>query len=147
MIDAALLFDPADLLQWLVHFLLPFFRIAAFLTAVPVFGNQLVSLRIRLIIALSAAILVFPILPVLPVIDPLSLAMLFLIVEQLLIGFGLGFLVQIFFHVLRHTRKFVKIFIKLVHIVVLFLRQTWRMQKFQDITLLCLTSSLKFSHL
>ena len=99
MIDAALLFDPADLLQWLVHFLLPFFRIAAFLTAVPVFGNQLVSLRIRLIIALSAAILVFPILPVLPVIDPLSLAMLFLIVEQLLIGFGLGFLVQIFFHV------------------------------------------------
>ena len=98
MIDATLLFDPADLLNWLVQFLLPFFRIAAFLMAVPVFGNQLASLRIRLIIALSAGILVFPILPALPVIDPLSLAMVFLVVEQLLIGFGLGFLVQIFFH-------------------------------------------------
>ena len=94
-----MIFDPADLISWLVQFILPFFRIAAFLMVVPVFGNQLVAVRVRLLLALSAAVLIFPLLPTLPVIDPLSLAMLFLIVEQLVIGAVLGFLVQLFFHI------------------------------------------------
>ena len=94
-----MIFDPADLISWLVQFILPFFRIAAFLMVVPVFGNQLVAVRVRLLLALSSAVLIFPLLPTLPVIDPLSLAMLFLIVEQLVIGAVLGFLVQLFFHI------------------------------------------------
>ena len=94
-----MIFDPADLISWLVQFILPFFRIAAFLMVVPVFGNQLVAVRVRLLLALSSAVLIFPLLPTLPVIDPLSLAMFFLIVEQLMIGAVLGFLVQLFFHI------------------------------------------------
>ena len=94
-----MIFDPADLISWLVQLILPFFRIAAFLMVVPVFGNQLVAVRVRLLLALSAAVLIFPLLPTLPVIDPLSLAMFLLIVEQLVIGAVLGFLVQLFFHI------------------------------------------------
>ena len=94
-----MIFDPADLISWLVQFILPFFRIGAFLMVVPVFGNQLVAVRVRLLLALSSAVLIFPLLPTLPVIDPLSLAMFFLIVEQLMIGAVLGFLVQLFFHI------------------------------------------------
>ncbi len=94
-----MVFDPADLISWLVQFILPFFRIAAFLMVVPVFGNQLVAVRVRLLLALSAAVLIFPLLPAVPSIDPLSLAMFFLVIEQLMIGAVLGFLVQLFFHI------------------------------------------------
>lgn len=92
-------FDPADLMSWTVQFLLPFFRIAAFLMVVPVFGNQLVPMRVRLLLALTTAILVFPILPDVPLVDPLSLPMVVLILEQLIIGAVLAFLVQLFFHI------------------------------------------------
>ncbi|MDB2409359.1 flagellar biosynthetic protein FliR [Pseudomonadales bacterium] len=94
-----MVFDPAVLITWLVQFILPFFRIAAFLMVVPVFGNQLVAVRVRLLLALSAAILIFPLLPDFPVVDPLSLAMFFLVFEQLVIGAVLGFMVQLFFHI------------------------------------------------
>lgn len=92
-------FDPAELVPLVAQFMLPFFRIAAFLMVVPVFGNQLVAVRVRLLLAVTTAVLVYPLLPTVPYVDPLSLNMMLLILEQLMIGAVLGFMVQIFFHI------------------------------------------------
>lgn len=92
-------FDPAALVPLVAQFMLPFFRIAAFLMVVPVFGNQLVAVRVRLLLAVTTAVLVYPLLPTVPNVDPLSLNMMLLILEQLMIGAVLGFMVQIFFHI------------------------------------------------
>lgn len=92
-------FDPAELVPLVAQFILPFFRIAAFLMVVPVFGNQLVAVRVRLLLAVTTAVLVYPLLPTVPDVDPLSLNMMLLILEQLMIGAVLGFMVQVFFHI------------------------------------------------
>ncbi len=91
--------SPDELLYWLAQLLLPFFRIAAFFMVVPIFGNQLVALRVRVLFALTTAIALFPILPAVPEIDPLSLAMVLGVLEQIVVGATLGFLLQIFFHI------------------------------------------------
>jgi len=94
-----MLLDPADLIQWLSQFMLPFFRVAAFFATVPIFGNQLVPLRIRLLLALSTAAVLFPVLPDIAISSFLSLDIVLLIFQQVLIGTLLGFFVQVFFHI------------------------------------------------
>ena len=87
------------LVQYLSQFLLPFFRIAAFFTAVPIFGNQLVPMRIRLMLAFVAAIAVAPNLSAVVLPLAFSVNLFIQIFIQLLIGFLLGFFVQVFFHI------------------------------------------------
>lgn len=94
-----MLLDPGDLIQWLSQFMLPFFRVAAFFATVPIFGNQLVPLRIRLLLALSTAAVLFPVLPEIAISSFLSLDIILLILQQVLIGTLLGFFVQVFFHI------------------------------------------------
>jgi len=91
--------DPSDFLQWITQFTLPFFRVAAFFATVPIFGNQLVPLRVRLMLALSASVLIFPILPDISTAAIFSLQTILLVFQQVLIGALLGFLLQVFFHV------------------------------------------------
>ena len=92
-------FDPNDLVLWLAQFLLPFIRIGAFFATVPVIGNQLVPLQVRLLLAVSTAALLFPVLPEIPLLSVLSLEMIMLAAQQLIIGVALGFFVQLFFHI------------------------------------------------
>ncbi len=92
-------FDPDILMTGMAQFMLPFFRIAAFFMAVPIFGNQLVAVRVRLLLALATAAAVFSILGDIPEPDPLSIEMVLLIMQQILIGAALGFFVQVFFHI------------------------------------------------
>ena len=94
-----MVFSPDDVLQWLNQLLLPFFRVAAFFMVVPIFGNQLVALRVRVLFALTCAIALYATLPEIPVVDPLSAEMVVMVFQQIMIGAMLGFLVQIFFHI------------------------------------------------
>ncbi|NNL56517.1 MAG: flagellar biosynthetic protein FliR [Pseudomonadales bacterium] len=91
-------FDANDLVLWTSQFMLPFIRIAAFFATVPVIGNQLVPLQARLLLALTTAVLLFPVLPDVPAAS-LSFGSVVLGAQQLLIGTALGFFVQIFFHI------------------------------------------------
>jgi flagellar biosynthetic protein FliR len=88
-----------QLMAWLGSLLWPLFRISAFFLVAPVIGVQLVSPRIRIGLALLMSMLVMPLLPPAPVVDPLSLAAALLIVQQLLIGMLMGFFMQMFFQV------------------------------------------------
>ncbi|MGG2396220.1 flagellar biosynthetic protein FliR [Pseudomonas sp. SH1-B] len=83
---------------WVGQFLLPLFRIAAMLMLMPVIGTQLVPTRVRLYLALAISVVLVPTLPPMPPVDALSMRSLLLIVEQILIGAMLGFVLQLFFH-------------------------------------------------
>lgn len=83
---------------WVSSFLLPLFRIAAVLMAMPVIGTQLVPIRVRLYLALAICVVLAPTLPPMPQVDALSLRAFVLIAQEVLIGVMLGFTLQLFFH-------------------------------------------------
>ncbi len=80
---------------WLGSMMWPFFRIGGFLLAAPILGTQLVPARIRISLALLFTLAVRPVLPPMPEIDPLSLASVVMIFQQVLIGIALGFSLQL----------------------------------------------------
>lgn len=89
---------PDELLGLTISFLLPFFRIGAFLMALPLFGSQLVNTQIRIAFAFIISIIVTPSIPVFDY-DPVSPAFIVLIFEQVIIGVLLGFVVSILFQI------------------------------------------------
>ncbi|MEH6470192.1 MAG: flagellar biosynthetic protein FliR [Halopseudomonas sp.] len=88
-----------ELVEWMNRFMWPLFRIASFFMAVPMIGTQLVPARVRLSLALVVTILIAPLLPPMPVYEGLSAEVFMIVVQQLLIGTVLGFMVQILFHI------------------------------------------------
>jgi flagellar biosynthetic protein FliR len=85
--------------QMVGDYLLPFFRIAAFMMAMPLISTQYVPKKIRLILATSFTIVIVPTLPSVPYVEGLSLSNYLLVVEQMLIGIALGFSLHIMFQI------------------------------------------------
>lgn len=75
-------------------FFWPFMRISAMLMAIPVVGTRLVSVRIRVAMAAVITILVMPLIPGVPAIEPLSVQGLTISLHQVLIGLAMGFILQ-----------------------------------------------------
>ncbi|HGX93458.1 MAG TPA: flagellar biosynthetic protein FliR [Candidatus Tenderia sp.] len=86
-----------QLLEWISAFLLPFFRVAAFVTIIPIFSMKAVPAQIKLFLALCITIAVAPSSDVHVGVDPVSLQMFLLIVQQILVGLVMGFALQIVF--------------------------------------------------
>ncbi len=72
----------------------PFMRISAMLMAIPVIGTRMVSVRIRIVLAFLISFLVYPLIPEVPAVDPLSIAGLTVSIHQVLIGLAMGFVLQ-----------------------------------------------------
>lgn len=90
----------AEISSWISGFLLPLFRIASVLMAMPIIGTQLVPLRIRLYFAVAITLAIAPVLPPMPpLVGLFSVQSTFLIAEQVILGVLLGFSLQLFFHV------------------------------------------------
>lgn len=75
----------------------PFLRFSALLWTLPLFGDLLTTPQVRILLALALAVLVAPLVPAMPAVEPFSLAAVVLAVEQLLLGALLGLMVQILF--------------------------------------------------
>jgi flagellar biosynthetic protein FliR len=84
---------------WLGAYLYPLFRLGGFFLIAPLFGTQLVPARVRMGLALLVTLLIAPLLPPVPALDPLSPAAMLLVAQQVLVGLGLGFVMQLFFQV------------------------------------------------
>ncbi|NMT64714.1 flagellar biosynthetic protein FliR [Marinobacter orientalis] len=83
---------PADLIsQWIGQHLWPLFRLASFMMVIPFIGTQLVPARVRLGLALLITILVVPMIPPVPQVDPFSADAVIITLQQILIGVGMGF--------------------------------------------------------
>jgi flagellar biosynthesis protein FliR len=83
--------------DWLANLFWPFVRIGSCLMIAPVFGTTTVPPRIRIVLAGAITLVVAPLLPPPPGIEPLSAAGGFITVQQVLIGAALGFCLQILF--------------------------------------------------
>ncbi|MDP2285361.1 MAG: flagellar biosynthetic protein FliR, partial [Pseudohongiella sp.] len=81
-------------------FLWPLFRIMGFFLAAPVVGSNFVPARVRLILALAVSILIAPSLPDVPEVPALSVPAFLIVLQQVLIGFALGFFMQMVFQIL-----------------------------------------------
>lgn len=85
--------------QMVGMYLWPLFRIASFFMVVPLFGSNLVNQRARLGLSLAVTLVVAPVLPVMPEFSGMSVESYLIIVQQILIGAGLGFVIQLLFQV------------------------------------------------
>ena len=79
----------------------PFFRIAGLLMTAPFIGTRTVPVTLRLILAVSIAIIVAPSVPAFDYVDPVSATGLMITVQQVLIGAGMGIVIRIIFMVLE----------------------------------------------
>ena len=91
--------DAAEIGAQLGSLLWPLIRLSAFFMAVPVFGAQLVTPRVRIMLALLVALILMPVLPPMPQVDFVSGAAFVLVAQNILIGVGLAFVLQILMHI------------------------------------------------
>lgn len=87
----------AEINAWIVAFFFPLARILALLVAAPPFNNAALSVTIRLMLGLAIAIALTPALPPIPAVEPASAAGLWILAQQLLIGFAMGFSMRLAF--------------------------------------------------
>ena len=83
-----------DVVLILATGLIPLLRISALLLAAPLVSLKVVSIRIRVALAVVLTIFVYPTLD-LPVIDPVSAAGLMLIIRELLVGLLFAAVLQV----------------------------------------------------
>jgi flagellar biosynthesis protein FliR len=82
---------------WLAAWLWPFLRIGACLMVAPIFGAQFVPARFRIILAGAITLIVAPLLPPQPDVSPFSGPGVVIMLQQLIIGISVGFVLQIVF--------------------------------------------------
>jgi flagellar biosynthetic protein FliR len=95
MSSPAMLVTSTDIVSWVGTLVWPFTRIAAMLAIAPIFGARVVPLRVRLTVALVLTAMVVPLIPRVPVIDPLSAASALVTAQQLVLGLAIGFSLQL----------------------------------------------------
>jgi flagellar biosynthetic protein FliR len=92
-----MVFSPDDIIHMLQTYIWPFLRVSAMMLAAPIFSAASFSVRARVLLAVMIAILVVPILPAAPAVDPLSAVGLLLALREVAIGLVMGFVMQLVF--------------------------------------------------
>lgn len=87
--------DSHEVSSWVSRYVWPFARISGFFMVMPLIGSRIVTMRVRLILALFTTVVITPILPPMPVIDAISLQTMIIIAQQLLIGIAFGFALEV----------------------------------------------------
>jgi flagellar biosynthetic protein FliR len=82
---------------WIVAFAYPLVRILSFIAAAPLWSTAGIPRRTRLILGLCITIAVAPALPAMPTVAPGSIYGLWILLQQMLIGIGMGFAARIVF--------------------------------------------------
>jgi flagellar biosynthesis protein FliR len=80
---------------WISALLWPLLRVLGLIFAEPILGNANVPVRVKVGFALLVTMLLAPLLPAMPRVDPASAAGVLIAVQQLLIGLAMGFTLRI----------------------------------------------------
>lgn len=96
-----------EFIRWFSQVFWALLRIGGFMMVVPIFGNELVSPRIRIAMTLAVALAVSPLLTPMPMLTDLSLALFADVVLQLFAGIGLGFATVVFFQLFIVAGQFI----------------------------------------
>ncbi|WP_456406889.1 flagellar biosynthetic protein FliR [Thiolapillus sp.] len=84
-------------MSWAGGLFWPFLRIGAMFIAAPIFSASSLPVRIRVLLALLVAWVLFPVLPAPPVVDLISGEAFLISIYQVLIGLAMGFILQMVF--------------------------------------------------
>ncbi len=84
---------------WIAAYLFPLVRILAFIATAPLWSSAGIPRRTRLILGFAIAIAIAPVVQVSPGVSPGSMAGLWILAQQMLIGIGMGFAAKIVFTV------------------------------------------------
>ena len=87
----------APILEALTAYLWPFIRISAAVVVMPVLGGSFAPMRVKILLAMSLTLVIAPILPASPPLDLLSGPGVLLLLQEVLIGLSIGFVVQLVF--------------------------------------------------
>jgi len=82
---------------WMAALLWPLTRILGLVIAAPVFGNAAVPVSQKVVIGLLLATIIAPAIPAVPAVDPMSLAGLLILIQEMLIGLAMGFSMRVVF--------------------------------------------------
>src|SRR3954464_12736641 len=82
---------------WIAALLWPLTRILGLIAAAPLFGNTSVPVSIKVSLGVMLAAIMAPAIPALPAADPMSMAGFLILLQELLIGLGMGFAMRIVF--------------------------------------------------
>lgn len=82
---------------WLAAFFWPYVRILALMAASPMFGARGVPNTVKVVIAFAITIIIAPLLPTMPSVSPTSAAGMLIMLQQLMIGYGMGLVLRLAF--------------------------------------------------
>ena len=82
-------------------------RVAGFFMIVPIFGNQMISPRIRTALSFAAGIALIPVMGAVPNLADFDLGILVELVQQIFLAMGLGFSAAIFFQLFVIAGQFI----------------------------------------
>ena len=97
----------AQIDAWIVAFIFPLSRILGFIATAPLWSTAGVPKRIRLTIGIAIAAALAPGLPPMPEVQPASLAGLWIMAQQMMIGIGMGFAAKIVFTAFLFAGEFI----------------------------------------
>ena len=80
---------------WIAAFLWPFLRVLGLIIAEPVLGNTNVPAPAKVGLAIFIALVLAPVIPPVPAVDPASAAGILIAAQQLMIGLAFGFILRI----------------------------------------------------
>jgi flagellar biosynthetic protein FliR len=87
----------ADINMWVAALLWPLARILALIAASPLLGNSAVPASVKVSLGVGIAMIVAPAVPAWPAADPLSMAGILIVLQEMLIGLAMGFSIRIIF--------------------------------------------------
>ncbi|WP_428773759.1 flagellar biosynthetic protein FliR [Vibrio sp.] len=89
----------AELSAWLGQLWWPFFRVGAVFLSMPFFGDALIPVWLRSLLALSIVVITAPLMPAMPAVELFSVTSLVLAIEQTLWGLFFGLILHLLFTV------------------------------------------------
>lgn len=97
----------AQIDAWIAAFIYPLTRILAVIAAAPLWSSAGIPRRVRLLLGLAIAIGLIPMLPPMPAVSPASGTGVAILVEQMLIGIGMGFAMRIVYSAVIMAGEFI----------------------------------------
>ncbi|HTN67045.1 MAG TPA: flagellar biosynthetic protein FliR [Burkholderiaceae bacterium] len=87
----------AELQAWIAGLLWPLSRILGLIMVAPLFSNRSIPMRVRVALGIMIALIVAPTVTNVPAIDPMSVAGILLLAQQMVIGMAMGFAMRLVF--------------------------------------------------
>ena len=100
-------FTLVTFIEWFSGFFWAVIRVGGFVMTVPIFGNQLISPRIKIALSAAIALAISPTLTAMPLLTSFGVDTIVQVMVQLLSGIGLGFATVIFFQLFVVAGQFV----------------------------------------